>query len=131
MGAAALAALVAAGPAAAQITEQTYASGSTADMAKLCGASSADAVQVNAQSYCEGFITGAGQFHRAVTARGGRMAPIYCLPTPGPTLGEVRTAFVAWAAANPQYAGDRAVDSLMRFAAATYPCPAPSARAGK
>jgi len=36
---------------------------------------------------------------------------------------KVRLAFVAWVAANPGAAGERAVDGAMRFANATYPCP--------
>jgi hypothetical protein len=59
-----------------------------------------------------------------VTRPGGQ-APIFCLPNPAPTLDEAQAAFVAWARANPQHAGDKAVDGLLRWAASAYPCPTP------
>ncbi|WP_137179421.1 Rap1a/Tai family immunity protein [Roseomonas sp. AR75] len=72
-------------------------------------------------SFCQGVMIGAGQYHSAVSAAGTR--PIFCLPEPSPTIEQVQTAFVRWAAANTQYSGELAVSGLMRFAAATYPCP--------
>lgn len=35
----------------------------------------------------------------------------------------VAAAFVSWLAANQQHAGVRAAEGVLRFAAATYPCP--------
>ena len=39
-----------------------------------------------------------------------------------PTRDEATAMFVNWARKNPQYMSERPVDSLMRFAAATWPC---------
>jgi len=52
----------------------------------------------------------------------------FCLPETAPTLDRVAGEFVSWAAANPQYSGARAAEGVLRFAAATYPCPAAPAR---
>jgi hypothetical protein len=95
---------------------------STATLASICAASAPNA-ESPLTAYCRGFMIGAGQYHAAVTAaRGAR--PVFCLPNPSPTVEQVQGAFVQWARANTQYGQERAVDGLMRFAAATYPCPA-------
>jgi hypothetical protein len=124
MGALALAAAVVAAPAGAQLLPSTFTGGTTGDLAKLCAAEGGDALSMGARGWCEGFMVGAGQFHRSITAQGGRIRPLYCLPDdPSLTIDKVRLAFVAWVAANPGAAGERAVDGAMRFANATYPCP--------
>jgi hypothetical protein len=127
IGAAALAALLGAAPMGgqlgAQVMPQHFTGGTTGDLARLCSQAPGDAMGVGALGWCEGFLVGVGQFHRAVTAPSGRIRPIYCLPNDDSlTLNQVRQAFVTWAAANPQHAGERAVDGLVRFAQATYPC---------
>ena len=118
-------ALVVAGmvPAMAQVTAENFRTGRTGDLAALCGAGAQDPNHMAASAYCQGFLIAAGQYHQSATGPG-REQPIFCLPTPNPTLDQAIASFVTWAAANPQYAGDRAVDGVMRFAAATYPCPA-------
>ena len=112
LGLAALAA--SAGPALAQPGPIT-----TGPLAELCGS-----LDPAASAYCRGFLTGAGQYHSAITAPGG-LNPLFCLPTPSPTLDQSQSAFVAWARANPQHAGERAIDGVMRWAASAYPCPTP------
>ena len=102
----------------------------TSELAAFCGASERDPDRQAQLAYCEGFFVAAGQYHQALTAEGGAQRPIFCLPSPSPTFDQARSSFVAWARANPQYAGERAIDGLMRFAAQTYPCPpAPAAPA--
>ncbi|KAA2211224.1 Rap1a/Tai family immunity protein [Teichococcus oryzae] len=96
------------------------------DLAELCDAGLQDPQRSDAQAYCNGFIVGVGQFHASITAAGGAQRPIFCIPHPQPTLNGVAAAYVTWARGNPQYAGERAVDGLMRFAAETYPCLSPS-----
>ncbi|MDO9707024.1 Rap1a/Tai family immunity protein [Paracraurococcus lichenis] len=120
---AAFAAVLLAGPAAAEVTEQEFRSGRTGDLAALCGAPVQDPMHTAAVNWCQGFMVGAGQYHRSVAAAHGDAHRVFCLPTPEPTLEQARLAFVAWAAKNPQYAQDRAVDGLTRFAAETWPCP--------
>jgi hypothetical protein len=91
----------------------------TGPLTGLCASSDAAAV-----AYCRGFLVGAGQYHEASTARGG-LSPMFCLGDATPTVEQAQAAFVAWARANPQYAGDRAIDGVMRWATTAYPCPMP------
>jgi hypothetical protein len=135
LGGAALLAL-AAGPAAAQApaaqsaaTPAVVPALTTGVLAALCGANAAEAEGSSAIGYCRGFIVGVGQYHVEISRRGG-IRPAFCLPDPTPTLEFVQTSFVAWVNANPQYAGDRAVDGLLRWASTAYPCAAPR-RAGQ
>jgi hypothetical protein len=123
--------LALAGPALAQQGGGTVATTSVpgrsaGDLAMLCDAGSQEPRRADAVAYCHGFIVGAGQFHASITAAGGAQRPIFCIPEPQPTLNQVAAAFVAWTRGNPQHASERAVDSLMRFAAETYPCPSVS-----
>ncbi|TCH99971.1 hypothetical protein EJV46_04740 [Roseococcus sp. SYP-B2431] len=94
----------------------------TGNLASLCGAPLSEEVGHVSQAFCRGVIVGVGQYHMEISRPGGRAA-IFCLPTPTPTLEAAQTSFVAWAAANPQHAGELAVNGLLRWAAATYPCP--------
>jgi hypothetical protein len=88
-------------------------------LASMCAASPSGESPLAA--FCQGVIVGAGQYHSSVSAANGR--PIFCLPEPSPTMQEVQTSFVRWAAANTQYSSELAVSALMRFAAGAYPCP--------
>jgi hypothetical protein len=117
----AVAAAVLALPAAAEVTEQSFRGGRTADLAALCGAGPQDPMHTAALNWCHGFMVGAGQYHRS--SRGGTGQELFCLPNPEPTLEQARLAFVAWAAKHPEHAGERAVDGLTRFATETWPCP--------
>ncbi|HYZ34798.1 MAG TPA: Rap1a/Tai family immunity protein [Crenalkalicoccus sp.] len=120
-------------PAAAQISEQTFRGGRTGDLATLCAAPETEVQGVAARAWCQGFIVSAGQYHGALAAADPARERVYCLPsTSDLTLDQVRTAFVAWAQAHPEYANEKAIDGLMRFAAATWPCPAATAtRSGR
>jgi len=119
----ALAGALAAVPAIAQVTEQNFRAGRTADLAALCGAPASDAMHTAAINWCHGFMIGAGQYNRSVAHDAAAHRPLFCLPTPEPTVEQARTAFVAWARSHPEFAAERAVDGLARFAAETYPCP--------
>jgi hypothetical protein len=88
-------------------------------LASMCASSGSGENPLAA--FCQGVIIGAGQYHTSVTAAGNR--PIFCLPATSPTMQEVQTAFVRWAAANTQYSSELAVSGLMRFASETYACP--------
>ncbi|TCZ66635.1 Rap1a/Tai family immunity protein [Roseicella aquatilis] len=128
LAAGAIAALLAL-PAAAEVTEQNFRGGTTADLATLCGSTRQDRLHTAAVNWCHGFLVGSGQYHRSVSGSGAPMRELFCLPDPSPTLEQAREAFVAWAAAHPQHGSERAVDGLTRFAVETYPCPRGAARA--
>jgi len=99
---------------------------STGTLRNLCSTPSTDPNAATAVGFCRGFLIGVGQYHAGTTGPRGS-APIFCLPTPTPTMEAVQADFVTWAAGNPQYAGDKAVDGLLRFASTAYPCPTPPA----
>lgn len=102
---------------------------STATLANLCAAPDGEGDLAHAQGFCRGFLIGAWQYHTEITRPGGR-PPIFCLaPASAPSLAEAQAAFVSWAAAHAQYADDKAIDGLLRWAATAYPCQTP-ARAG-
>lgn len=102
----------------------------TGNLASLCAAPLNDEVGPASQAFCRGVIVGTGQYHTEISRPGGR-PPIFCLPTPAPTLEAAQASFVAWSAAHPQHANELAVDGLMRWAAATYPCPTAPARGAR
>ena len=122
------AAAAVAAPAAAQISEQTFRSGRTGDLATLCATSESSPGGVAARAWCNAFIIAAGQYHGSVAAANPAVGRIYCLPDPNMTLDQVRTTFVGWAQSHPEYADTRAVDGLMRFAGTTWPCAAGGVR---
>ncbi|MGG5889762.1 Rap1a/Tai family immunity protein [Falsiroseomonas sp. HC035] len=93
----------------------------TGPLTELCASSDAAAI-----AYCRGFLVGAGQYHEASTARGG-LTPMFCLGEVTPTVEQAQAAFVAWSRGNPRYAGDRAIDGVMRWASSAFPCPTPAA----
>ena len=109
------------------ITSETFTAGTTGALARLCGASSQEAAYAAAVHFCHGLLVGTGQTSDAIHKRHGTK-PNYCLPEPSPSLDQVAASFVAWAAANPQLAGTRAADGLLRFAAVQYPCAGRTAR---
>ena len=94
----------------------------TATLAETCRSAGGDVAGATALGFCRGFMTGAGQYHREISAH---RPPIFCLPTPSPSFEAAQASFVAWAAANAQYADAPALDGLLRWAAATYPCATP------
>lgn len=112
-----------AAPAAGSPPAESFTVRNTADLAALCGATGQDAGAVAAVHLCHGFLLGVAQYHAAVTQPGGAMAPLFCAPTPRLTVAQATAAFVAWARANPQHGGEAAVDGLMRWAGASFPCP--------
>jgi hypothetical protein len=111
---------IGAGPARAQAPTGSAGLVTTAMLAEACAASGTDMVGAAAIGYCRGFITGAGQYHQEMST--GR-SPIFCLPSPSPTLEAVQVSFISWARSNPQRGGEKALDGLLRWASDTYPCP--------
>ena len=124
-----------AGPALAQgspapaVSAETFRGGSTADLARLCGATGSATIAVAAVAYCHGFLAGVGQLHTVLTRDGGPLRSPYCVPEPRPSIEQVAARFTTWAQANPQFGGESAISGLTRFAEAQYPCPAPTGAA--
>ena len=109
-----------------------FAQGSVAHLAALCTATPDNPDQAEARGLCRGFLIGVGQYHAALHPVGAGPPPVFCLPDPRPTLAQISAGFAAWASANQQYAAERAVDGVVRWARATYPCAAaPTPRRGQ
>jgi len=91
------------------------------DLATLCATGPDNPNHAAAIHMCQGYIVGAHQLHEAAVApteTGG----FYCVPEPLPTRNEVTAGFTDWVSAEPARADLPAIEALMRFAAATYPC---------
>ena len=107
------------------------------DLAAVCDPRQLRGVErLESIAYCQGYVTAAGQYHAALHPAGGPRRPLYCLPNPPPSVAQTGLGFAAWARQNPQYANEPALDGLLRWAQATYPCPTtaaserPAARSG-
>jgi len=100
----------------------------TTDLARLCGPAADNANNLALRPACYAAIVAVGQTHSIFTRGNQGARPVFCLPEQTPTLDRVSADFVSWAAANQQYGGTQAAEGLLRFAAATYPCPAAPAR---
>ncbi|MFC7691298.1 Rap1a/Tai family immunity protein [Paeniroseomonas aquatica] len=109
------------------VAAQTQTRGiTTATLAEACASETREAAGAIAVGFCRGFMAGAGQYHREMSTD---RPVIFCLPTPSPSFEAAQASFVAWARGNPQLGGEQAVDGMLRWAAAAYPCPAAPARA--
>ncbi|MFV0474264.1 MAG: Rap1a/Tai family immunity protein [Pikeienuella sp.] len=109
-------------PGAAMAEEADFLVATGADLAALCSAAPADADYAAAIHMCQGFIVGVDQFHTAVM-QDEAGAGIYCLPPAGaPSRDEAAASFAAWVAETPRAGDLRAVEALVRWAAAVYPC---------
>jgi len=124
LAATAIAAFSLAGTAQAQTAAplpETIAVETTKDLAETCQVVEGAPGATEALNFCYGYIIGAGQFYLAVVAAK-KIDPIACAK-PVPSIDAIRANFISWASANPQYAGEKALDGLWRSAAAKWPCP--------
>jgi len=106
---------------------------SAADLAAVCDPAWGSVARLEAIAYCQGFLTSFGQHHTLLHPQNGPARPLYCVPTPGPTIAQSGIAFAAWTRENPQHAGEPALDGLLRWAQASFPCAggAPRARTSR
>jgi hypothetical protein len=103
------------------VTQDNFLARTTADLVELCAAPEADPLRVAAVHFCEGYIVGVSQYSQAVSAAPGE-PQLFCLPKPPPSRDDAVAMFVTWARRNANYMTERPVDTLMRFAGATWPC---------
>ena len=101
------------------------------DLAAICDPAWGGVPRLEAIAYCQGFLTGFGQYHALLYPQGGPARPLFCVPVPGPTVAQSGIAFAAWARENPQYGGEPALDGLLRWAQASFPCPPAEAARGR
>jgi len=104
----------------ATVTETNFQVATGADLAALCNATSDDKVYTAAQNFCEAFAIGAYRVLAKDEAGGG--VKTFCLPDPGPTRDQLKTAYVSFIAQNAVAASEPAEDSVLRFLQQQYPC---------
>jgi hypothetical protein len=120
-------AMLASVPALAQSSTSTTAPvtevRTSADLAAICDPAASNPLRLESIAYCQGFLTAAGQYHAALNPSATTARPLFCLPAPPPSVAQAGLAFAAWSRQNPQHGGEPAVDGLLRWAQAAYPCP--------
>lgn len=115
-------------PAATTLPAPVTAVQSVADLAAICDPAPGP-LRLESIAYCQGYLTAAGQYHAAIHPAVPGSTPLFCPPSPPPTVAQSGLAFAAWARQNPAHASEPALDGLMRWAQVTYPCPQPAAPA--
>lgn len=104
----------------------------TGQLAELCAqGGGTDIISAASIGYCRGFLVGVGQFHAEAAGTHRSRPPIYCIPDPSPSIEQAQASFVSWVRTNPEQASEKALVGLLRWAAATFPCPQPAARANR
>ena len=88
---------------------------STAAFIALCQ----NRVDVEAQNFCFGF--GEGVYQSFVMQRSPNAKPTICVPK-GMSRDTVLSEFLVWTQARPQYNGDYAAKTIIRFLSSRYPC---------
>ena len=103
-------------------SEDDFVVADTNDLVALCTAPADSEHRVAALNFCHGYAVGAFQYYQMLEPVGpGRR--FVCVEEPKPTRDDVIAGFVAWAQTRPQYGGEPAVESLLRYLSETHPCP--------
>ncbi|MEC9431775.1 MAG: Rap1a/Tai family immunity protein [Pseudomonadota bacterium] len=110
-----------AAPAAAQTLEASDGDLETArNLVDVCAARGAEDLAVKARVLCYGYLTGAMQFHKALTASG-EFTRAAC-PADTPTRRQVAAVLLTWAEGRDDLDAMTPIDALMRAAQAEWPC---------
>jgi hypothetical protein len=88
---------------------------STAAFVTLCQ----NRADVEAQNFCFGF--GEGVYQSFIMQRSPNAKPTICVPK-GMSRDTVLSDFLVWTQARPQYNGDYAAKTIIRFLSSRYPC---------
>lgn len=96
---------------------------SAQDLVDLCAVTPGDALYSAAIHFCQGFVTGAWQYHQA-QANGPNGVRLVCPPEPPPTRNEAVAMFIAWSGTHADRMAEPAVEAMFRFLSEKYPCPA-------
>lgn len=109
-------------PAGAAVTQDDFLVRNTGSLVSLCSVTPQDPMAVQALHFCHGYVAGVADQYQSMGAPRPGEPPPYCLPQQRPTRSQAIEMFVGWVKANPAEANAEAVDSLFRFARATWPC---------
>jgi hypothetical protein len=104
----------------AATTENEFQVTSTHDLVALCTTPEADPLYTAAVNFCQGYLVGAWQYHKAMATR--RKRDFVCFPDPPPTRSQAITAFLSWAKAHSEYDRESPVETLFKFLVEKWPC---------
>lgn len=92
------------------------------DLGALCAATPGGPNFGPAIHMCHGYLVGVHHFHTALAAH--YEQDIYCVEAaePLPTRDQVAAAFAEWVATTPGASEKEALDAVLEWAAAVYPC---------
>jgi hypothetical protein len=104
------------------VTQDNFLVRTTSDLVALCTAGGTDDMHIAAIHFCQGYFVGADHYYLAERGSVSSAPNLFCMPNPPPTRDVAIQMFVDWAQKNPQYMSDLPVNSVIRFAAMTWPC---------
>jgi hypothetical protein len=105
----------------ASVTEEDFRLDTFKDLVALCGVGASDPNASAAIHMCHGYVIGLVHFHELV----GRAleGTVYCLAEDKrPARDDAIGMLVNWSRGHPEYDSDEAIDGVLRWLAAKYPC---------
>lgn len=122
MSVALAAALVGGAPLSQAAEPEAFVVDTAADLARLCAINPVHPNYMAAIHLCHGYLIGVHHFQAALAAE--MEQPLYCAESasPPPTRNTAAADFSAWIEANPEMGETEALDALLTWATATYPC---------
>ena len=106
---------------AASVTEDHFRIDTFKDLVALCGVSASDPNANAAIHMCHGYVIGLVHFHELM----GRAldGTVFCMAEDKrPTRDAAIHMLVRWSNEHPEYNSEEAIDGVLRWAAAQYPC---------
>lgn len=103
------------------ITPEHFVVHNTQDIIDVCATDATDPLYTAAIHFCHGYLVGTYQYQESLYS-GPNIKQVVCFPEPRPTRNEGISKYIQWATVHPEYAKDRAVDTLARFLVETWPC---------
>ncbi len=103
------------------VEKEDFKVDNTQDFVDLCVVPTEHPYYVAAVHFVHGYLVGAYGYYEAQTA-GPKGDKFVCLPENMPSRNEVVDMFLKWAKAHPEYMKERAVNTIFRFLAETWPC---------
>jgi hypothetical protein len=105
----------------ASVAEEDFRLDTFKDLVTLCGVAANDPNASAAIHMCHGYVTGLVHFHELV----GRAleGTVYCLAEDKrPARDDAIGMLVNWSRDHPEYNSEEAIDGVLRWLAAKYPC---------
>lgn len=106
----------------ADMKPETFEAETVGSLQQLCSADEATHDGKYAIGFCYGWIEGAGQFYEQLLLDKRFELEAAVCSEKELTREDARTTFIAWAKANPQSAGEPALDGMFSAMKEAYPC---------